>query len=333
MKLRMLARYVFKRNVTRQTAGDLLFKTCDNPHIMPDDDDDDDDWWFYEGDVPDIFISHSSQDAALARQIVDLLRSGLNLRGDRIRCTSVDGYRLASGVDTEHQLRKEALNARVVIGILSAFSLASAYVLFELGARWGAGKPLIPLLAPGMGPQALRGPLTSINALSCDSSSQLHQLVGDVAAILGLETENAAVYQYCIDSIIYAAHTVPSAEPLGLATTGGESQPSPATPAQSRSITDVQPSTVDDYSDAKQVIARYCEREWPDDSAMRSYCISRQLGAIEKLRKSHPDRIPAEVFSKIRQNCARAWPDDYSMRQYSEQKQFAEYREVHQRTK
>lgn len=95
----------------------------------------------------DVFISHSSEDAGLAAQVVDLLRSALNLQAARVRCTSVDGYRLAAGADSDEQLRNEALDAIVFIGILSPLSMASAYVLFELGARWGAKKPIVPLLA------------------------------------------------------------------------------------------------------------------------------------------------------------------------------------------
>jgi hypothetical protein len=154
-----------------------------------------------------VFISHSSQDFQLAAQLVDLLRSALNLRADTVRCTSVDGYRLPAGADSDEQLRDEALNSIVFIGILSPFSMGSAYVLFELGARWGAKKPIIPLLAPGMGPQALRGPLVGLNAISGDNAAQLHQLVADVSRTLDIEPEGAAVYQRHVDAIIYSAHS------------------------------------------------------------------------------------------------------------------------------
>jgi len=83
-------------------------------------------------------------------------------------------------------LRRELFESDVVIGIISPASIASAYVLFELGARWGRGKMLIPILAPGAGSEFLRGPLAAMNALNCDSQGGLHQLVSQLAVTLGI---------------------------------------------------------------------------------------------------------------------------------------------------
>jgi TIR domain len=284
----------------------------------------------------DVFISHSSQDALLARQVVDLLRSALALRADHIRCTSVDGFGLPAGADVDDYLRDEALNASVVIGILSPFSMASAYVLFELGARWGAKKPLVPLLAPGVGPQALRGPLTRLNALSCDSASQLHQLVADVAAALGAQPESAAVYQTQVDAIMYSAHTSdepqPSLVPAPLPVRTREAKPTTTSPTAS-SLSPSFDADAREYADAEEVISRHCEREWPDDYSMRSYCIEQQRQAVRSLRQGGPGDIPPEIFARIRAKCAHEWPDDYSMRHYAEQQQIAGYRQVHSTNK
>jgi len=148
-----------------------------------------------------LFISHTSSDADLAEAVVGLLSSALKLSSRDIRCTSVDGYRLPGGADTDEQLRTEAQSANAFIGIISPEGLKSQYVLFELGARWGAVKPLIPLLAPGTPPSIMRGPLAGLNALTCDNPAQLHQLVSDVAATLRIIPESAAVYGKQIEKI------------------------------------------------------------------------------------------------------------------------------------
>lgn len=142
-----------------------------------------------------IFISHSSKDAALARLLITLLRSALRISSEEIRCTSVPGYNLPGGVDTEEHLRKEILASPVFIGLITEAGLSSAYVLFELGARWGANKPMIPLLAPGISPDTLNGPISNVNALSCASSVHLHQLVSQIAKELNIAAEPPAAYQ------------------------------------------------------------------------------------------------------------------------------------------
>jgi hypothetical protein len=151
--------------------------------------------------IPKIFISHSTVDDKLAELIVDLLRSALNLKAEDIRCTSVEGYRLHGGDIIDDQLRKEILETPVVVGILSNESFASAWVLFELGARWGNNGHLIPLLVSGMTASELKGPILKYSSLSSDNSSQLHQLITDVAKILDIEPESPNVYQKKIEAI------------------------------------------------------------------------------------------------------------------------------------
>lgn len=148
----------------------------------------------------DIFLSHSSRDSELAKVLVDLLRGALNIPASRIRCTSVSGYKLDVGADTNEQLRKEAVEARALVGLLTDVSIDSAYVLFELGARWGAKKFLAPLLGAGRGPEILAGPLAGLNALSC-SREDLFQLVNNLAGQLGLSTESPHAYVGLIDRV------------------------------------------------------------------------------------------------------------------------------------
>ena len=160
-----------------------------------------------------VFISHSSRDASLAEAIADLLRTALRLSSAEIRCTSVDGYRLPGGSDTDEHLRDEIVSVPVLVGLVSETSVASAYVLFELGARWGVQRPLIPLLAPGTTAASLRGPLVGLNALACSSAAQLHQFVADVGRLLGEAAEPPASIQKQIDTITRTPPPVPPASP------------------------------------------------------------------------------------------------------------------------
>jgi hypothetical protein len=149
-----------------------------------------------------VFISHSSKDQALVEQLIRLLRSALQLRAEEIRATSVDGFRLPGGSSTDERLRMEVNDAKVLIGVISQSSIKSIYVVFELGARWGSGKPMVPLLASDSDPELLSGPLAGINALDSRSAAQIHQLLKEVSNHLGAPLDEAAAYQGCIDEIV-----------------------------------------------------------------------------------------------------------------------------------
>ena len=121
----------------------------------------------------DIFISHSSQDKVITSKLIDLIRSALNLPANKIRATSVEGFRLPIGSKADQELRREAIQSEVFIALITPHSISSIFVLFELGARWGIGKPILPLLAKGMEPNKLNGPIHFDSAIKCNNTSDL----------------------------------------------------------------------------------------------------------------------------------------------------------------
>lgn len=157
-----------------------------------------------------LFISHASDDSVLVERLIAFLRPALNLPGSAIRCTSVDGYRLPGGANTNEQLRSEVHEAETFVGVVSNRSLHSLYVLFELGARWGASKHLLPVLAPGTSADLLGGPLAGINALRLDNRAQLHQIVSDLGSELGLQVENPSSYERYIQELLDLPPDIPS---------------------------------------------------------------------------------------------------------------------------
>lgn len=262
--------------------------------------------------MPRIFISHSSVDRELAGLLVDLLRAALNLPAEAIRCTSVEGHKLAGGEHTDEAIRREIRESDAFIGLISAASIESAYVLFELGARWGMDSHLLPVLAPRANASLLRGPLSGINALSSSNAADLHQMVRELAKLLGLDHEPPDTYQRRLDQILSLA-----------------AQADGSTPAEDSVVeTALIYETVsdDDYATAREIIEAHCEQKWPDDYAMKAYCIKRQEAALAKLKMGRPSNIPEEVFASIRAKCARKWPEDFAMRNYCEQRQIEAFR-------
>jgi hypothetical protein len=105
-----------------------------------------------------VFISHAHKDQDLAERLVDAISSGLEVPAGAIRCTSVPGYRLDLGTMAPEALRRELGSAGCVIAVLSPNSLASEWVLFELGAAWANARAAIPLLVGGLRDNDIPGP-------------------------------------------------------------------------------------------------------------------------------------------------------------------------------
>jgi len=255
----------------------------------------------------DVFISHSHQDVDIAKALIELLKISLNLSSDKIRCTSVDGYRLPAGISTDQQLKSEIHDSKILIGLISPSSISSYYVLFELGARWGANKPLIPLIANAQGAELLKGPLQGINALSAIEEAQLFQLIEEIGTKLGIKTENPASYQHYIKKLT----AICSGTVL--------------------KTNDIQPTELDylsNYDGAEEQIKSHCKMEWPEDFHMQVNCINEQKAALEILKKGKPADINDNDFTLIRKKVAEEWPDDFHMRVSQEREQYEAIRKL-----
>lgn len=154
------------------------------------------------GNLCDIFISHSSKDVPTVQALIYILRSALNVEGKRILCTSVDGHRIGIGKRTEDELREAVNNSTVFIGLITEHSLASTYVLFELGARWATKRRMFAMAGNDTQIQFLKEPLKHYNCGSCSNRSNVHQLIREVGEELGKTPESADVYESFLEILI-----------------------------------------------------------------------------------------------------------------------------------
>lgn len=264
-----------------------------------------------------VFISHSSLDASLAELLIHLLKDSLRIAASEIRCTSVDGYRLPSGANTDDQLRSEILDSTVFVGLLSPASLDSTYVTFELGARWGVRKHLIPLLVPGLEFKSIKGPVAALNALSCGNSSQLHQFVSDVAGYLGVTLEPAAAYQKWIDQI--TIYQQPSSF---------QAQKNDAAHFSNSADTNLSVKKSQTEESVIQGIKARAAAEHPGDFSTQRYVINEQIKSLRQLQNYTDPTVPIEVINEVLETAALEHPGDFSTQLYVVKDQLSSWKQL-----
>jgi hypothetical protein len=135
-------------------------------------------------------VSHASGDKAIVRKLVQVIEAGLEVPEGSVFCSSVDGFGLDGGDDTPEVIRANLKGCSVVIAVITPNSLASKWVLLELGAAWVLGKKAIPLIAPGASFDDLPGKFKDINALPMGDGPKMAGLVDTLARYASLSKRN-----------------------------------------------------------------------------------------------------------------------------------------------
>ena len=149
-----------------------------------------------------IFVSHAAADEALAAGLVDCLLSSMILRDSDIRCTSVPGHKLPVGSEFAVTLRDEIGETSIVIGLITRKALSSGWVLFELGATWGARKHLKPLISDEVDFKELPGPLSGQHVARLSNRNDLAQFIEEVTHLVSAKPRSRAKINNAIDQLI-----------------------------------------------------------------------------------------------------------------------------------
>ena len=111
-----------------------------------------------------VFISYAQADRGYAVAVERALESfGKIVWSDK---------RIATGADWDSEIQNALRSASAVVLIVSADSLSSQYVNYELGSAIGAGIPVIPVLVGEVGslPKHLQH-IQAVDARALDSTS------------------------------------------------------------------------------------------------------------------------------------------------------------------
>jgi hypothetical protein len=159
-----------------------------------------------------IFISHSSADRALAEALTNLLTRALEIDPEEIRCSSVPGHNVDPGTRTSEALRSEISKTDAFIGLLTRSSLQSTYVLFEIGARWGAKGWLAPVIGPDLRAEDLKPPLSELNVARSDDATAMAHLVESIAETLQVPARQLRFFQAELTKVTAITASAPSSQ-------------------------------------------------------------------------------------------------------------------------
>jgi len=95
-----------------------------------------------------VFISHADEDRALAAELVALIEEGIGVPEAEIFCSSVKGYGIPTGQNFITYIRKQLLDPKVVVLLLTPAYLHSKFCVSELGAAWIKSHAIFPILVP-----------------------------------------------------------------------------------------------------------------------------------------------------------------------------------------
>lgn len=97
--------------------------------------------------VKKIFISHSSKDDEIGKEVINLLQL-IGVKHNQIFYTSAAGYGIPLGKDWVETLKTEVSGEGIVISLLSDNYFTSQICLLEMGATWVLSKLHILILIP-----------------------------------------------------------------------------------------------------------------------------------------------------------------------------------------
>ncbi len=143
----------------------------------------------HEGRNPKVFLSHAASDEHIAL----LLKAEVERRlpGVKVFCSS-DPADLPPGTKWSPEIQQALQESAMLIFVASDRGLQRPWVWFECGTFWFSEKKIMPLCLGEVRKNALRPPLSELQAINGDESSDLKTGFDVIAAATGSTVSDAS---------------------------------------------------------------------------------------------------------------------------------------------
>jgi hypothetical protein len=136
-----------------------------------------------------VFLSHAASDEHIA--LVLKAEIERRLPGVKVFCSS-DPTDLPPGTKWSPKIQQALQNSTMLIFVASERGLQRPWVWFECGTFWFTDKEIMPLCLGGIRKNALRPPLSELQAVNGDEPNDLKTALDVVATVTGLSLSDAS---------------------------------------------------------------------------------------------------------------------------------------------
>jgi len=148
-----------------------------------------------------IFISHSSKDKKIVRQLINILED-IGVPREQIFCSSYEGYGVKLGDDFLITI-KEKLSVNVLVFfILSENFYASPMCLCEMGATWIKTNRHIPIIVPPFNYKDVKGVIPTTNGMKINEASKYESLKDTIEEYFDLKPMRNVIWKGKIDNAL-----------------------------------------------------------------------------------------------------------------------------------
>ncbi|WP_288371675.1 toll/interleukin-1 receptor domain-containing protein [uncultured Algoriphagus sp.] len=144
--------------------------------------------------VKNVFISHSSKDHLLAKEVTILLEA-MGVPSSQIFNSSMAGYGVKPGEKWPESLHSAMSSDGVVISLISSDYNKSAVCLCEMGAAWILAKTYYPIVIPPLTFRKIKGVLPTIHGIEITNSLWWSELKERLEQIFSLTPIPVAIWE------------------------------------------------------------------------------------------------------------------------------------------